>query len=204
MNIVRHLITAFALVAVLCACDEEETTTMGTFDEQEVMDARAAKDEFFRTSDASPIPAAFRDRFEGLSYFAPSEDLVIDATYAPSKNPDTVTMATNVAGDVRRALRMGKLRFAIGNRTCTLTAFREIPDADDGLFVPFKDATTGRESYSGGRYLTVTDVGDSTATIDFNAAYNPYCAYNEDYSCPLVPTENILPVAIRAGERTWK
>lgn len=203
MKALRHLII-IAAVGLLVACEEDETASMDAFDEQEVVDARTAKDDFLRTSDDSPIPAAFRDSFEGLSYFAPSETYVIDAAYAPFKTPDTVSMATNVSGDVRRALRMGKLSFTVGGRTCTLMAYREIPDADDGLFVPFKDATTGRESYSGGRYLTVTDVGDSTATIDFNAAYNPYCAYNEDYSCPLVPNENVLPVAIRAGERKWK
>jgi hypothetical protein len=87
---------------------------------------------------------------------------------------------------------------------CKLTAYQEIPDADDGLFVPFKDRTTGNESYGGGRYLNVTDVGDSTVTIDFNNAYNPYCAYNDQYACPLVPAENTLRIAIRAGERRWK
>jgi uncharacterized protein (DUF1684 family) len=70
------------------------------------------------------------------------------------------------------------------------------------LFVPFKDATTGTETYAGGRYLEMEEQPEAEEYwLDFNRAYNPYCAYNDDYACPVVPLENVLPIPIRAGEK---
>lgn len=193
-----------AAVMLVVGCEEEQGSAQDAFDEQELADTRAAKDDFLKTSDDSPIPVEMREHFNGLSYFTPSEAYIVDAAYKPFARPDTIMLPTNDPSDVRRTLRMGTLAFTVQGVRCTLTAYQEIPDADDGLFVPFKDRTTGNETYGGGRYLNVTDVGDSTVTIDFNNAYNPYCAYNDQYACPVVPDENTLRVAIRAGERRWK
>lgn len=191
-------------LAVLSSCDEVETLAIGEFDEQEILSTREDKDAFFGTSDESPLPPSFRQHFDGLSYFAPSSEFVIEASYEPFAHPDTIVMLTTTAQDVRQSLRVGTLSFTVGGKQCKLYAYQTIDADEEGLFVPFQDATTGHETYEVGRYLQVTFVMDSTATIDFNLAYNPYCAYNDAYSCPLVPKENRLPVAIRAGERTWK
>jgi uncharacterized protein (DUF1684 family) len=189
---------------VIIGCEEESGSAMDGFDEQELIGTRAAKDDFLKNSEDSPIPIELREHFNGLSYFSPSEAYIVDATYKHFARPDTVRMPTNDPSDVRRSIRMGTLTFNVQGVACTLTAYQEIPDNDDGMFVPFKDRTTGNETYGGGRYMNVTEAGDSTVTIDFNNAYNPYCAYNDQYACPLVPDENTLRVAIRAGERRWK
>ncbi|MBU3741107.1 MAG: DUF1684 domain-containing protein [Candidatus Kapabacteria bacterium] len=204
MTVRLFVVAVLAMAWIVTACEEEQGSALNGFDEQEVVDARAAKDDFLKNSDDSPIPIEMREHFNGLSYFEPSEAFIVDATYAPFSRPDTIVMPTTDPSDVRRTLRMGTLTFTLNGTRCKLTAYQEIPDADDGLFVPFKDRTTGNETYGGGRYLNVTDVGDSTVTIDFNSAYNPYCAYNDNYTCPLVPDGNTLRVAIRAGERRWK
>lgn len=204
MKLMRSLMALLAMTVMVTACEEDQGASLNNFDEQELMDTRTAKDDFLKNSEDSPIPVEMREHFNGLSYFEPSEAYIVDATYAPLSKPDTIKMPTTDPSDIRRSLRVGTLAFTLNGVKCKLTAYQEIPDADDGLFVPFKDRTTGNESYGGGRYLNVSDVGDSTVTIDFNNAYNPYCAYNDQYACPLVPAENTLRVAIRAGERRWK
>jgi uncharacterized protein (DUF1684 family) len=105
--------------------------------------------------------------------------------------------------DVRTATRFGTLVFDIDGTPCELTAFQFAGGDGSSLFVPFKDKTTGNKSYPTGRYLDLQVSDGEQYEIDFNNAYNPYCAYNDRYSCPLVPSENTLTVAIEAGERTW-
>lgn len=96
---------------------------------------------------------------------------------------------------------MGRLRFVLAGRALALTAYKVGDIRSDSLFVPFKDDTSGRETYVAGRYLDLKPEPDGTYSLDFNDAYNPYCAYSNSYSCPLPPAENDLPVPIEAGER---
>jgi uncharacterized protein (DUF1684 family) len=116
-------------------------------------------------------------------------------------------MATST-GEVRPQVRYAELRFRLGGRGLRLSGFAD-PHQHHAheLFVPFRGATSGRETYGAGRYLEVElehhADGAHTTTIDFNLAYNPYCAYSPDYSCPIPPAENRLPVAITAGERAY-
>ena len=77
------------------------------------------------------------------------------------------------------------------------------PEYEDYLFIPFNDLTNGNETYDGGRYLDLKTTSESTIVIDFNKAYNPYCAYNDKYSCPIPPRENDLPIEIKAGILTF-
>jgi hypothetical protein len=93
------------------------------------------------------------------------------------------------------------VHFDVDGRTATLTLFGS-HDSDD-LFLPFRDATSGQETYGAGRYIDVGAARDGRVTVDFNLAYNPYCAYNPSYSCPLPPRENWLDVPIRAGEQDY-
>jgi len=161
---------------------------------------RAAKDEYFRLAPDSPIPADERDAFEGLGYFEPDaayrvEGLVLGA-YAGDE-PEAFDLPTST-DDLRRAWRAGTFRFELDGQALTLTAY----DLGGGeLFVPFLDATSGRETYGAGRYLDVEPELDGTFTLDFNLAYHPYCAYSPVYSCPLTPAENRLAVRVEAGER---
>ena len=107
-------------------------------------------------------------------------------------------------------VKYGKVKFRINGRKQTLTVYRslslqQLAKYKDYLFIPFKDKTNGDESYGGGRYLDLktTDIKDGELVLDFNKAYNPYCAYNHKYSCPIVPSENHLDAEIRAGVKKF-
>jgi hypothetical protein len=103
-------------------------------------------------------------------------------------------------GDVQEFVRYGKLRFSVEGAEAELTVFAN----QHGFFIPFVDSLAGVETYPAGRYLDPEPLDDGRFLIDFNLAYNPYCAYNELYSCPLPPAENRLKVPIRAGEKIFK
>lgn len=172
-----------------------------------IEEERRQKDAAFRAVPQSPIPAAERASFGGLVYYPPNPTFNVEATLVPSERPDVV-MLGSTKGDVRPQLRFGDLRFTLAGQECRLTGYKDAGDPDAAeLFVPFRDATSGRETYGAGRYLETEDPGGGleprAVTLDFNLAYNPWCAYNADYSCTLPPAENVLPVAVTAGEKTY-
>ena len=104
-------------------------------------------------------------------------------------------------GKLRRYQRVGVLQFTLQGQPMTLGAFVPEGEAIAQLFVPFADLTTGKDTYAAGRYLDLFPTQTGLYTIDFNLAYNPYCAYNETYDCPFPPSSNRLKVEVRAGER---
>lgn len=154
---------------------------------------RAEKDGFFGSSRQSPIPN--RRGFSGLAYFAPDSDLVFRAVVEPGDGAP-VEVATS-DGQVRVYHRAGSIVVVPDQTEVTLTLYRT--PGHPGYFLPFRDGTSGAETYGAGRYLDL-DEGE-TVTVDFNLAYHPYCAYSDRYSCALPPAENWLDVPIRAGER---
>jgi uncharacterized protein (DUF1684 family) len=158
---------------------------------------RKDKDEFFRLSHQSPIPVNARDAFAGLAYFEPNPDLVFTVEPEPVE-PTPVTIQTTT-GDVRTYQRIGTASFAVEDKDVTVALYST---GHDSLFLPFRDSTSGRESYGAGRYLDIEPNTDGTITIDFNYAYAPFCAYSEQFSCALPPQENWMSIAIEAGERT--
>ena len=170
----------------------------------EVNDFRSQKDEFFRTSHASPIPHDVRHDFHGLRYFAPDEAYRLEGvTLDPDPDPANTTEIVTSDGKTRIAARVGTLAFRTpaGNGELAGYSFDTDADADGELFVPFRDATSGQETYGAGRYLDVERDDDGTYVLDFNLAYNPWCAYAPQYSCPLPPRENWLPFRVEAGEQ---
>jgi uncharacterized protein (DUF1684 family) len=164
---------------------------------------RDDKDEYFRTGARSPLPAAERDGFEGLPYFPVDEGLRFEGLrlepYAGSE-PTSFAIPTS-DGKLRPAERAGTLSFAVDGTPCALTAYTFEGGDAESVFVPFLDATTGKESYGAGRYLDIDREADGTYVLDFNLAYHPSCVYDMKFSCPLTPAENRLPVRIEAGER---
>jgi uncharacterized protein (DUF1684 family) len=171
-----------------------------------VKEFRAEKDEWFGTNGGSPIPAAERATFSGLPYWPVDEDLVFDGL-ALEPYPDGGEAFFEIQttdGRQRLAERAGRFHFSIDGADQVLTAYR-VADAtgvlQDGLFVPFLDATSGVETYGAGRYLDLEPDEDGTWTLDFNMAYHPSCVYDTRYSCPITPAENRLPVRVEAGER---
>nr|MCU0257099.1 DUF1684 domain-containing protein [Vicinamibacterales bacterium] len=166
-----------------------------------VAEARAAKDEYFRSAPDSPITPDTRDRFLPLAYFPIDADYVAPAQIAAAEGEPAIEMPTST-GQRRLMRRAGTLRFSVNGKPLNLTAF---VDADDRamarLFVPFGDMTNGTETYAAGRYLDLERTATGLYEVDFNRAYQPYCYYNPTYDCPYPPKENRLPTPIRAGER---
>lgn len=165
-------------------------------DETLLLADRRAKDQFFGSAHDSPIPPEARASFKGLSYYPPISDLVFTVT-PEMIEPEAVTIATT-SGDERRYARVAKVDLWIGAERVELFLYET---GHPGYFVPFRDATSGSETYGAGRYLDIEPNEDGTVTVDFNLAYHPYCAFNSAYSCALPPVENWLTVPIRAGER---
>jgi len=162
--------------------------------------ARAARDRQFR-EDNDPVPASRKDTLLPLRYFAPDQSYIVPAQLKLADQRPVVSMPTST-GTQRRYQRVGVLEFTLQNQNMSLGAFVEDGQPIVDLFVPFVDTTSGSETYPAGRYLDLHPTGTGLYTIDFNKAYNPYCAYNESYECPYPPPSNRLKIAIRAGEKT--
>ncbi len=173
----------------------------------EIKQFRHQKDQFFATSPDAPIPSHERKQFQGLRYFEPDPAYRVEAELERFSAPEIVQLGTTT-GRITQHYRYGEVRFTLNGEACRLTAYKSADTLDDeedhSLFLPFRDVTTGQESYGSGRYLEVEeDFNADRLVLDFNLAYNPWCAYNEMYSCVLPPAENRLAVAVRAGERSY-
>ncbi len=174
-----------------------------------VNEYRTRKDEAFGSSPDSPINRDERAvAFDGLSYFPPDPAYRVVASVVPYAQQEVVQLGST-KGDIRPQVRFAELRFTLAGQDLRLTGFQDVnPSNGNELFVPFRDATTGKETYGAGRYLEVEmeqgDDGKFFATLDFNLAYSPWCAYNVAYSCTLPPVDNTLSIAVQAGERTYQ
>jgi hypothetical protein len=149
--------------------------------------------------------APARRHFAGLKWFPPNPALRVPASFEPIERPGRIVIGTS-RGLEKEYYRVGVLRFAIDGTPLALTALAlsAAPKPGDELFVPFRDATTGVETYEVGRYLTLPfSAPGSPCVLDFNAATNPLCNYSPYYNCPIPPRENRLAVPIRAGEMTY-
>jgi uncharacterized protein (DUF1684 family) len=159
---------------------------------------RAEKDEFFETHPQSPLTPQQKNMFEGLIYFDENPDLRLTVEVEEFDDKDEIQIQTNT-GAVQIYERFGRFAFEVDGEEASLTIFRN----EHGFFLPFADALAGSETYGAGRYLEPEELGDGEFLVDFNLAYNPYCAYNESWSCPITPPENRLKVPIRAGEMVF-
>ena len=165
---------------------------------------RAARDDLFQHHSQSPLPECDRAR-QTVPYY-PYDP----AARVPAEVADVAQVSHDVAasdGVAYRFTRFADARFTLFGHACRLGLYW-LEGYGGGLFLPFRDGTSGTETYGGGRYLFDTvkgaDLGieDGRLILDFNFAYNPSCAYDPRWSCPLSPPENYLPIAVRAGERT--
>jgi uncharacterized protein len=146
-----------------------------------------------------------RKAFTGLKWFPPNLAWQVKARFAANPAPTSVTITTS-RGLQREYFRVGAFEFTIDGKALRLTALATVaaPKPGDELFVAFRDATTGQETYEVGRYLFIPFSGaDASYTLDFNLATNPLCNYSPHYNCPIPLRENTLPVAVRAGEMTY-
>jgi uncharacterized protein len=161
---------------------------------------REEKNDFFRTSPDSPLPHQEASGFRGLKYFDPDPGFRFEVKLQRYHDPEAVMVSTS-KGTKQLFNRIGYFDLAIGGETVLVNAYQSAERDDPNLFIPFRDATSGNESYGAARYLDMEVEHDDLYAVDFNYAYNPYCAYSEDYVCPLPPQENWLKVPIRAGEK---
>ena len=163
-------------------------------------DFRTAKDAFYQTSADSPLLPEQKEAFHGLNYYSEEPALVFEVTPDLFDDPEVMDMQTST-GDSARYLRWARLSFSTAAAPVQLTVFRD--PGTDSYFLPFQDSGRGKETYGAGRYVDVESLDDGRLRVDFNYAYNPYCAYNDGWSCPLPPAENRLNVPIQAGEKLF-
>lgn len=161
----------------------------------------------FADSTKSPLTEADLKVFTGLHFFPVNEKFIVNAKFIKAKKAKIFKMKTTTsrAPEYRK---YGELHFSIEGVSCRLYVYQNVDlvkkeEYKDYLFLPFSDATNGNESYIGGRYIDIKIQAGDDWIIDFNKAYNPYCAYNYKYSCPIVPLENDLPIAIYAGVKKF-
>ncbi len=159
---------------------------------------RAEKDEFFGGHPQSPLTREQRKDFHGLQYFPENDSLRLEVKVDEFENKQKFEMQTST-GDVQVYEKFGKFSFEVDGEQAELTIYR----SEHGFFLPFIDILAGKETYPAGRYLDLEPLPGGHFIVDFNIAYNPYCAYNEMWSCPITPAENRLKVAIRAGEKLF-
>lgn len=163
---------------------------------------RESKDDYFRTSPDSPIPSAQRQSFAGLRYFDPDPSFRFETRLRRDLDPEGIVLGTSKS--TRQLFnKAGLFELFIEEKKITLSAYQSAERDDPNLFIPFKDSTSGTESYGSSRYLDLAVEHNDEYVVDFNYAYNPYCAYSDAYVCPLPPRENWLTVALRAGEKKY-
>jgi len=159
---------------------------------------RSEKDEFFGKHPQSPLTREQKRDFHGLNYFDENGALRLEVEVNEFADKDEIVMQTST-GSVQMYSRFGKFNFTVDGNEVELTIYR----SENGFFLPFVDSLAGKETYPAGRYLEPEPLSGGRFLVDFNTAYNPYCAYNEMWSCPITPAENRLKVAVRAGEKLF-
>ncbi|NLF66641.1 MAG: DUF1684 domain-containing protein [Chloroflexi bacterium] len=168
---------------------------------------RAEIDEMLGMHPQSPLDPLQQEVFEGLDYYDADASYRFTGEVERFGDDEPLVEMQTSTGDTRYYRRWGRFTFEVDGEETSVVIYQDPTYGD--FFLPFKDATNGAETYGAGRYLDnhrpgLRPLGDNRIEIDFNYAYNPYCAYNEDYSCPLPPRENWLKVPIRAGEKQFK
>ena len=165
---------------------------------------RRDKNQSFRQSEESPLEAAQKASFDSLKYYPGDPAFIPHADISRTETPDTTLLQTS-DNKAEKYLNWGVVKFRINNSPQQLRLYVKANGRDSILFIPFTDLTNGHETYGGGRYLdaSIPKLNETEIELDFNRAYNPYCAYNGAYSCPVPPAENRLTVAIPAGEKSF-
>lgn len=165
---------------------------------EDLLEFRLGKDDFFAHHPQSPLTREQKAQFSGLAYFPPAPELRLEVEVERFPDQTEIEMQTST-GDVQHYRRFGRLKFTVEGQEAALTIYVN----EYGYFLPFVDSLAGKETYPAGRYLEPEELPDGRFLVDFNLAYNPYCAYNERWSCPLTPFENRLKAPIRAGEKVF-
>ncbi len=210
----NKVLTIIVMSGLLVACDttskwkpnQEVVAEADVYAElspyaKRVMRFRDSTSAMFLSGANGILPKADLSPTDKLHFFSPDEAFKVQATFTPIKNGEVFEMKTST-DRLPEYKRYGTLHFSLGDADLALTLYQNV-EQPDYLFCPFKDLTNSKTSYGAGRYLDFTLEDLANPIVDFNYAYNPYCAYNKEYSCPIPPRENHLQVPIPAGEKKW-
>lgn len=180
-----------------------------TFAQQKVTAEDFQKNLNVEFADATKSPLTEKDRtdFKGLDFFPIDKAFIVEAKFTKSKNEKSFEMKTTT-DRMPLYVKYGEVSFTINGENFKLNVYQNLelikrPGFKKHLFLPFSDLTSGNETYGGGRYIDLEIPKGKTIIIDFNQAYNPYCAYNPKYSCPIVPAENELLTNVNAGVKKF-
>ena len=169
----------------------------------EILAFQKEQDDHYYNKETSPLTKKERKKFGGHKFYPIDLNYRVLAHFKEFPVKDTIIMPTS-AGTEKVYLRYGMLHFNIAGHHCHLVAYQsvklmQIEEYKEHLFVPFRDATSGKTSYGGGRYLDINIPKDGNVVLNFNLAYNPYCAYTNGWYCSIPPAENTLKVEVKAG-----
>ena len=198
------------LIIILLGFISFQSCTMGELDpyKRKVEAQRFTKDSFFKLAEESPIPFEDKIKFLELDYYKPSKEYKLNAPITLLTKIDTIELP-GPRGDITKYLKFAKVNFKLNGKENQLLLLKPIQSKEtkDGVvdvFIPFTDLTTDKTTYGAGRYIeTQINIHKSTMELDFNTAFNPFCAYNENYTCPVPPEENKLTIPIEAGEKKY-
>jgi len=209
--IMRKFLPLILLLLVVGACAPEIPGALTMDDAQKetweirLVEMRIERNERFMDPGQTPLLPADQAGFIGLNYYYPDESLRFVTKFEKADSGETVVLEKH-SGKKVEYLRKGSVSFKIDEEIHTLWAYGPVDTTSHGdyLWLPFYDATTGKETYAGGRYLDLKLDDDGTVELDFNFAYNPLCDYNtEDYNCTLPPADNTLNFEVTAGEKSF-
>ena len=186
----------------LVSCAEEKTALDGQTEFQKEINSE------YKDASKSPLKEKDLKKFKGLDFFEFDSTYVVTAKFIRAENEQPFKMKTTT-DRLPDYVKYGVLTFKLKGEEFKLNIYQNQDlmrkeGYEDYLFLPFLDDTNGAESYGGGRYIDMRIPEGDTVVIDFNSAYNPYCAYNEKYSCPIVPRDNYLETEVRAGVKVFK
>jgi len=170
---------------------------------EKVEKERERQFKFIKFNVESPLNEEQRRSFQLLTFYDINPLYRVKARLIPIENKK-VREVPLTDGSKEKYIEHSYAEFELGGQTNKLLLLQSVKETDmRNFFLAFADETSGKETYGGGRFLNVRQDGKNSITIDFNLAYNPYCAYNPDYACPLPPKENLMTIAIEAGEKNY-
>ncbi|WP_452222569.1 DUF1684 domain-containing protein [Lacinutrix chionoecetis] len=198
----KNFFCLICLSLSILSCAQDKQPLLGETEHQREENAK------FKDALKSPLTEKDRKTFRALEFFPFDSTYVVIANFKRTPDETPFEMATTTD---RKPMyvKYGELTFTLKGEACKLDIYQNIDlikreGYEDYLFLPFLDETNGENSYGGGRYLDASQPEGDTIVLDFNKAYNPYCAYSPRYSCPIVPLKNSLDLAVEAGVKAYK
>ena len=209
--------TVFVFIMVLLSCNgqkkyhtnevEEKIAATKSDKLKSILEYHKKLNDEYKDAKTSPLPNKYRKDFDGLDFFEPDTNYVVKARLELALGATPFLMATTTNQSQEYKL-YGRLFFKLNGKDLQLEVYQnqqliKQEKYKDHLFLPFLDKTNGKETYGGGRYIELSETDEDFIMVDFNKAYNPYCAYSKKYSCPVVPIVNILDIEVRAGVKAF-